>query len=309
MNTPEAELDRFKSQINLSEYAVNLGYRIDRRQSSRNSVVMRHDNGDKVIIAKAENGHYIYFSVRDTSDNGTIIDFVQYRTQLNLGAIRKTLRPWIGASPPPQNTRYYQAKIATTAKDREGVIRGFAAMEPAVGHAYLNDRGLGDDVLQHERFAGRVFQDERGNAVFPHFDETGLCGYEIKNENFTGFARGGIKALWLSHFFPKDTDLVITESAIEALSHFAVHRDPAARYLSVGGSWSEEGGRLVLKALAEFPGKRVKLAFNNDEGGKHMVKDLTKAIGNEASLSRLEVFPHLPATRGFDWNDVLTKGA
>jgi hypothetical protein len=33
--------------------------------------------------------------------------------------------------------------------------------------------------------------DSRGNAVFPHFDGAGLCGYEIKNQRFTGFAAGG----------------------------------------------------------------------------------------------------------------------
>ena len=45
-----SELDEFKSSINLSEYAASLGYLMDRRASSRNSVVMRHGNGDKIVI-------------------------------------------------------------------------------------------------------------------------------------------------------------------------------------------------------------------------------------------------------------------
>jgi hypothetical protein len=39
----------------------------------------------------------------------------------------------------------------------------------------------------------------RGEApAFPHFDQLGLCGYELKNRNFTGFAPGGEKGLWSS---------------------------------------------------------------------------------------------------------------
>jgi hypothetical protein len=35
-------------------------------------------------------------------------------------------------------------------------------------------------------FAGRIRIDVRGNAVFPHIDRDGVCGYEIKNRSFTG---------------------------------------------------------------------------------------------------------------------------
>jgi hypothetical protein len=52
-------------------------------------------------------------------------------------------------------------------------------------------------VLQSPRFAGRLKVDFRSNAIFPHADKDGPCGYEIKNKGFTGFARGGEKGLWL----------------------------------------------------------------------------------------------------------------
>jgi hypothetical protein len=59
------ELDVFKSEINLTEYAAAQGYRIDRRARSPNSVVMRSDAGDKIVIMRGQDGHWIYFSVRD----------------------------------------------------------------------------------------------------------------------------------------------------------------------------------------------------------------------------------------------------
>ena len=58
-----AELDRFKTDINLTEYAVHLGYEVDRRARSRHSIAMRHHSGDdKVIVARNHNGHWMYFS-------------------------------------------------------------------------------------------------------------------------------------------------------------------------------------------------------------------------------------------------------
>ena len=92
------ELERFKSQINLAEYAQAQGYEIDRKESSRASTVMR-SGGDKIIVATDTDGHGIYFSVRDDADHGSIIDFVQKRQGLNLGQVRKELRPWIGDRP------------------------------------------------------------------------------------------------------------------------------------------------------------------------------------------------------------------
>jgi hypothetical protein len=59
MGEPVGELALFKTTINLSEYAAAQGYRIDRRASSRNSVVMKTEAGDKIVIARAQDGHWI----------------------------------------------------------------------------------------------------------------------------------------------------------------------------------------------------------------------------------------------------------
>jgi len=74
--TQDAELERFKCEIDLRAYAVDQGYAYDRAESWRGSSVMRHEGtGDKIIIKRDWDGHYVYFSVRDDADNGSIIDF------------------------------------------------------------------------------------------------------------------------------------------------------------------------------------------------------------------------------------------
>ncbi len=55
------------------------------------------------------------------------------------------------------------------------------------------------------------------NAIFPHFADGQICGYEIKNSHFT-FAPGGKRGLWCSVWSTLSVNLVITESAIDALS-------------------------------------------------------------------------------------------
>ena len=72
--------------------------------------------------------------------------------------------------------------------------------DSAQRYSYLEkERRLPAVALSSPRFAGRVRIDRRGNTVFPHVDAVGLCGYEIKNRGFTGFASGGEKDLWFSH--------------------------------------------------------------------------------------------------------------
>lgn len=62
------------------------------------------------------------------------------------------------------------------------VETAYARMQDASMHPYLEaQRAIPAALLQNDRFAGRVRIDARGNAVFPHFDQEGLCGFKIKN--------------------------------------------------------------------------------------------------------------------------------
>ena len=66
----ESELEVFKTKIDLRQFAISLGYEMDRRESWRGSTVLR-SGGDKIVVKRNGNGHYVFFSVRDDSDHGT----------------------------------------------------------------------------------------------------------------------------------------------------------------------------------------------------------------------------------------------
>jgi hypothetical protein len=303
----EIELEAFKRAIDLRQFAVSLGYQIDRRESWRGSTVLRR-GADKIVVKRNGNGHYVFFSVREDDDHGTVIDFVQRRQNLNLGAVRKLLRPWIGRPA----TRMQFPALELTSSDRMRVECAFRRMADVSRYPYLEqDRCVPAVVLCSPRFVGRMRIDSHGNTVFPHFDAAGLCGYEIKNRGFTGFAAGGEKGLWFSHIRLDDRRLILTESAIDALSHAALFPDAndQTRYASLGGKPSRRQRDLLQATIATLPeGAEIVAAFDADSAGSRLVSELCQVVATVArrtERSDMIFKTHLPMQEGEDWNIVL----
>lgn len=299
------ELDGFKRLIDLRAYAALQGYQEDRRNSYAGSTCMRHPaTDDKIFIKRDSDGHYVYFSVRDDQDNGSIIDFIMKRKGWGWGAIFGELRDWMGT--PPLSLPVF-SPLPATSKDRMQVEAVYACMQEINTHPYLeNERGLPAGLLELERFAGRVRMDDTPykNVIFPHFDLNGLCGYEIKNRGFTGFARGGEKGLWMSHTRDDDNRLVFCESAIDALSYAALFPDDRARYASIGGKPNPQQPELIRAAVARMPdGAGIVAAMDADADGVALAGVVGKAV-ELSGRDDLRFTVHQPS--GFkDWNDQL----
>jgi hypothetical protein len=298
----DSELEHFKNGIDLRVYAASRGYMIDKRESGRSSSVMRDPTGDKIIVKRDTDGHYVYFSVRDDRDHGTIIDFVRHRLGLSLGSVRKELRPWIGALPADLPVFPLLAKVA---KDWLQVYREFARMLDAPQHPYLeNERGIPAALLASERFLGKIKIDARGNAVFPHFDAEGLSGYESKNKGFTSFSPGGTKALWISNKRADDDCMVFCESAIDALSHAVLFPADHARYASIGGNTNPQQPELIRAAAARMPvGSVIAAAMDADKDGRKLAEVVRRAV-EMSGRSDLRFELHEPESFK-DWNDQL----
>lgn len=296
------QLERFKSEINLTEYAASRGYRLDRGESSQNSVVMRHPiSDDKIIVSRAQaDRHWIYFSVRDDRDHGTIIDFVQRRGGGTLADVRLELYSWIGDFRPPVPVDLYAPVVKARTIDRARVAREFERARAATNSAYLNERGLRPEMLRDERFAGCFREDARGNVLFPHFDAGGLSGYESKNRGWTSFSPGGAKALWRSRSLSVDRRLVLVESAIDALSFHQAQPDPRTSYVSTAGSLSPHQRELLKETLAILPGGTlVVLAFDRDAGGERLAQQVRELGARDVSRSVSPI--------GKDWNDYVRQ--
>lgn len=296
------ELEQFKNQINLVEYAMAQGYALDRKESSANSKVLRHaGTADKIIVGTGTDGHGIYCSVRDDADHGSIIDFVQRRQRLNLGQVRKALRPWIGKGSQPVVIVARQPKPAPVVRDIIGVVKAFARATPCQHHPYLEARGISPATLADPRFYGVVRMDPHGAALFPHYDAAGLTGYEIKNTGFTGFAKGGAKAAWFSNGVNRARHLVIVETALDALSHAQLHPGEDSAYLSFAGQMSSVQEELVARIIRRVAerGAEIVIATDADETGDRYAEFLAAQVPAGTVVRR-----ELPE-QGKDWNDQL----
>ena len=148
MINQDSELDAFKREIDLRQFAESLGYQIDRRESWRGSAVLRRA-ADKIVVKRNGNGHYVFFSLRDDDDNGTVIDFVQRRQHLSLGAVRQVLRPWIGR---PASAPQFP-ELPPASPNRMRIEREYRSMAEAQRYPYLErDRGVSAALLSRHDF-------------------------------------------------------------------------------------------------------------------------------------------------------------
>jgi hypothetical protein len=304
----DSELHRFKTDIDLVQYAIDrYGYQRDRRESSRACHVLRHAvTNDKIVVRKAPDGHWTYFSVRDDRDHGTIIDFVSARDRHDsLRHVCEELRHWLGIARP--RVDYGVPFAPAPSADLRPPAETFAAARGADNSPYLNTRGIRPETLRDPRFAGTWGLDRRGNTLFVHTTAAGqVTGFEIKNRGFTGFATGGTKTAWQSAARPTDDALVITESAIDALSHFQLHpgaRD-RTRYLSTGGAPSTRQLELLDRVFAQLPSaSRVVAGVDSDDAGVKLASRIETLVRQRGQIP----FERHSPSPAKDWNDVLQQ--
>ena len=244
-------------------------------------------------------------------DKGSIIDFVQKRKNLNLGQIRKELRPWTNNS---HSTNYKvkskvnnkvvnksEIKLIPTNQNKSQIIAQFESFQTINNHPYLNQRGINKDTINNPRFQETIYQDKRNNVIFPHSAREGICGYSIRNQNFKGFSTGGTKGLWTSKSGSKDNKLVICESPIDCLSYHQLFPDDHTRYFATSGTLSEKQKDLLRTAFEKIDqkGGSIIIATDKDVGGEEISQELTKIAPKTAQISR-----HVPKYQK-DWNEAL----
>jgi hypothetical protein len=98
--------------------------------------VMRHPvSDDKVIIKRGMDGHYVFFSVRDERDNGSIIDFVQFRQGISIGAVQERAEA-LDRSAADRRSRFSRAAQNRKRQDESG--SGLCPHERRIGRASLS---------------------------------------------------------------------------------------------------------------------------------------------------------------------------
>lgn len=300
------ELERFKIEINLVEYAMSYGYnQLDRNKSCKTCTVLRRreDNG-KIAVMRGHDGHWVYYDFRQ-DEGGSILDFVMRHKGCNLGHARKELRmsPNINSLPSP-TAPFFEPRPAT--KDRHKAEQDYAdANLLTKSHVYLAKRGIYLKDIMSKRFLGMIRIDQRKNVCFPYLDFDGVAGLEHRNFNFKGYTQGGSKGLWRSNLMKEDTRAVICESPIDALSYAKVHPDfyDQTRYFATGGQLSHRQWGLLNGLVQKYQNLKmvIVLAFDNDPAGNNYIKQF------QVRYPFVEFELDLPSKQGQDWNVVLLE--
>jgi len=298
------ELSQLKA-LSLEAYAIGLGYIRDSEKSSARVSVLRRDS-EKLLVTVGQDGHWIYRNERNHADHGSILDFVMNQHGVNLGEARKELRAWANfpfhpAQESPKTAKYRSVPTGTeTGTDRNRIQAGWdkSAWNPEPD--YLLSRSIPASTLNDPRFRDCWRMSRRGAVLFPHRDQSGLCGLEIRGDNLKVFSKGGKKGLWISANIKSCKRLVITESPIDALSFHALHTDAtdaiwALGYASFGGGMGNRQKSLLELLVRRMTHRGVEIiaGVDNDPAGDEYAETL-------AALAPLSIARILPVSDDFN---------
>jgi Toprim-like/Protein of unknown function (DUF3991) len=294
------ELEDFKTNIDLVDYARQNGFPdIDKKKSCSSSTVLR-GSSDKILVWRQDsNGPWFFKNIHDTNHKGTIIDFVQMTTNCNLGDVRKLLRNWSGSSYIEHDDLQFHNPVYT-GPDYEKVKEDFSRCSPlGRQHPFFTKRNILRSTFSSVRFSNSLWIDEYNNVVFPHKNEIGITGFEKRNVKFNGFTKDGKRSIWFSKSNVTDKRLFFCESGLDCLSHYQIHNDGRTQYFSLGGELSDDQLNLLGKVFKKNKGKDFCLGFDNDFNGKKYIKKI------RTQFPEYNFYDCLPEIEGKDWTDLL----
>lgn len=291
---------------NLSQFARDFYNFTEKKNSTDKNPCLTNGN-DTIVIKRQQDGNYTFWSPT-CQKKGSVIDLVMWQENVSLkDACRIATEKIAGHVQDVKAGKVQSPKPIEPVKsfDREKV----GQLIPVKSHNYLIGRGI--DNVNHGRFRETVFTDKHHNAVFPHKNARDeIVGYAMKNTEFNGFSPGGSKSIWKSKQFDNDNQLVITESAIDALSYAKLmnKRNPKqmfnTRFISTEGAFSPEVKDLIAAEIASMPETaKVIGAFDNDDQGWKYASELKEMCSTLNRQCRTDI----PKVKGYDWNQVLIK--
>lgn len=169
--------------------------------------------------------------------------------------------------------------------------------------AYLiKTRCIDKSIIQNLVTEQLLMQDQRGNAVFPWYNENGkIVGAEIKGTldqvRFEGIAPNSAYGYGYNIKIGTPKLICFFESAIDLLSFWTIYKDKVKDALLVSmGGLKEEVIEGFLKRYTSLTDAH--LGVDNDDAGKTFIKDVQ---------AKIQASPMRPPKEYKDWNDYLQK--
>lgn len=306
------------------DLVLTLGYQHNRAKSGptldkgKFHVFDYHGNPnlDQVIVYKASSGDYLYFNRADDRDKGSVIDFLKNRIEHpRIAGVQASAGKSVWGSVIDNARRFLQVPatqrpvspvlqqtMAPVQRGDQYVPDFLLKTAPLTDTRYLNARGLTNETLTNDCFAGRILNHvhegtgKNGqpykfvNTAFPQLYKDKIVGLEIKAQGFRGQAADSLNssALWLSGIGAKTNTLVVAESAIDALSHYQLKKPNNTLYASTSGQLTDNKVAEIRRLITNHNLKTVKAAFDNDVEGHVFDTRLITGLAHVSTPMRVE---------------------
>ena len=310
----DAELDELRAGVSCAVLLERHPppWQLDKGESTRRCLKYRRGEGEIILVTHEGRG---WWDPGSTA-KGDVFSLVQHlEPGLNLGQVRKVLRPLAGVSPSfPEHLRVSAREKPVVPFDLRWARRPFLKRgSPCWG--YLNgQRGLPEAVLVAAVRAGVLREGPYASAWFAHHDHGGrLTGFEMRGPDYRGFSTGGDKTLFrlpgrLATSSVPAGRLLVAEAPIDAMSVAAIERLRAdTLYVAVTGGMGPETLRsldLQLRVNAPLPGAMLVAATDADHAGDGYAARLE----GMAEVAGVRFERLRPPVEGEDWNDRLRQG-
>jgi len=295
MTADSDELVELRTRVDCRAVLEAASWELDARESTRHAAKYRHGAGRIVIVTHEGRGWFDPLNDR----RGDVLALAQHIWGGSLGHARKALRPLAGITPKLLPMRR-DGDVATLDGDR--LWNEASRLRPgSQGWTYLTEtRRLPVESITRALQVEALREGIYGTVWAMHQAAAGVVtGWEMRGPKYKGFSKGGTKTLfWLGH--PSVAErLVVTESAIDALSLASLERWPdGTLYASTGGGYGPETGN-ALRGLLPGHGELV-AATDQGTGGELLAGRLHElATECRAGFARLR-----PEAK--DWNAQLT---
>lgn len=296
MPVQDEELAELRAQVDCRAVLEKAGWELDGQESTRNAPKYRQGAGRIVIVTHEGRGWFDPLS----EGRGDVLALAQHLWGGNLGHARKALRPLAGIVPKLMPMRQTAPVVPI---DAERLWTEAHTLKPgSQGWRYLTEtRGLPSISVDRAVQVGVLREGICGTVWAMHQGAHGrITGWEMRGPRYKGFSKGGGKTLfWLGH--PPVADrVVVTESAIDAMSLATIEDWPdGTLYTSTGGGYGPETGAALQAMLP----RNARLVAATDQG-----------TGGELLASRLHELATAGGT-GFgrlrpeadDWNEQLRR--
>jgi len=251
-----------------------------------------------------------FFNWHCNEGGGGAIDLVMHLGEMDAVAAIQWLQQHLGSAPaaaPAQAACSQSSSSSSACTNPRSQPRPLRLPQPnnanlkRVRRYLIDRRALTPSILQPLIDAGRVYADRRGNAVFLMVagKPNRPIGAELQGtgtRRWRGLAPGTCKDagyFWIG--VPDACEIVICESAIDAISCFQLHSvHPHTRHICISTAGVRSDPLWLEHLIAR--GYRIHCGFDNDAPGEAASR---RMITRHPSIHRLRPSAH-------DWNDVLT---